>query len=81
MPKELQVSVWRKRPEFQSEKLILHHDSNPKHEALRVHKFLAKKSTTNTGYSPYFPELVPCGLWLFLKLKTAPRGQRFADNH
>lgn len=81
MPKELQVSVWRKRPDSWSEKLILHHDSNPEHEVLRIHKFLANKSMTKTKHPPYFTELVPCDLWLFLKLKTALRRQRFADNY
>jgi hypothetical protein len=46
---------------------------------LRVRVFLAKKSITKMGHSPYSPDLAPCYFWLFAKLKNALKGQRFAD--
>jgi hypothetical protein len=30
-------------------------------------------------YPSYSPDLAPCDFWLFLKLKNALHGQRFAD--
>ena len=30
-------------------------------------------------HPPYSPELAPCDFWLFPKLKSALKGQRFAD--
>jgi hypothetical protein len=30
-------------------------------------------------HQPYSPELVPCDVWLFPKLKIALKGQTFAD--
>jgi hypothetical protein len=46
----LRESVGRKRPELWSDKLILHHDNAPAHDALRVREFLAKKSITNMDH-------------------------------
>jgi transposase len=72
-------SVPKKRPELWSDKWIVHHDNAPAHDALRVRKFLAKKSITKMENPPYSPELAPCNFWLFPKLKNALKGQRFAD--
>jgi transposase len=60
-------------------KMILHHDSAPAHDALKVNEFLAKNSITKMVHPPYSPDLAPCNFWLFPKLKTALKGQRFAD--
>jgi transposase len=49
----------RKRPELWPEKWILHHDSAPTHDVLRVHEFLAKKSIKKMGPPPYSPDLAP----------------------
>jgi histone-lysine N-methyltransferase SETMAR len=72
-------SVRRKRPGLWPDKWILHHDSAPVHDALRVHKFLAKNSITKMDHPPHSPDLALCGFWLFPKLKNALKGQRFAD--
>ena len=71
----LRESVRRKRPGLWPDKQILHHDSAPAHDALRVREFLAKNSITKMDH----PELAPCDFWLFPKLKNALKGQRFAD--
>jgi transposase len=62
-----------------SEKMILHHDSAYAHDALGVCEFLAKNSITKMDHPPYSPDLAPYNFWLFPKLKTALKGQRFAD--
>jgi histone-lysine N-methyltransferase SETMAR len=72
----LQECVQRKRPGLWPDKWILHHDSAPAHDALRVCKFLTKKSITKMDHSP---DLAPCDCWLFPKLKNALKGQIFAD--
>jgi len=75
----LRDSVWRERPGLWPDKWILHHDNAPAHDALRVHKFLAKNSITKMDHPPYSPDLAPCDFWSFPKLKNALKGQRFAD--
>jgi hypothetical protein len=67
----LWASVWRKRPELWPDSWILCHDNAPAHDALRFHKFLAKKSITKTDHQLYSPDLAPCNFWLFPKLKNA----------
>jgi hypothetical protein len=47
---KLWESVQRKRLELWPDKWILHHDSAAAHDALRVHKFLAKKSITKMDH-------------------------------
>ena len=72
-------SVPRKRPALWPGKWILHHDSAPAHDALRVREFLPKNSITKMDHPPYSPDLAPCDFWLFPKLKNALKGQTFAD--
>ena len=75
----LRESVRRKRPGLWPDKWILHHDNAPAHDALRIREFLAKNSITKMDHPPYSPDLAPCDFWLSPKLKTALKGQRFAD--
>jgi len=75
----LRESFRWKRPGLWPDKWILHHDSAPAHDALRVSEFLAKNSITKMDNPPYSPGLVPCDFWLFPKLKNVLKGQRFAD--
>jgi hypothetical protein len=76
----IQESVQRKSPELWPDKWIIHHDSAPAHDALRVHEFLAKNAITEIDHPPYSPDLAPCDFRLFPKLKNALKGQRFADH-
>jgi transposase len=62
-----------------SAKMILHNDNAPAHDVLRVREFLAKNSITKMDHPPYSSDLAPCDFWLFPKLKTALKEQRFAD--
>jgi histone-lysine N-methyltransferase SETMAR len=75
----LHESVRRKRPGLRRDKWILHHNSAPAHEALRVHELPAKNSITKMDNPAYSPDLAPCDFRLFPKLKNALKGQRFAD--
>jgi hypothetical protein len=49
---KLRESVRRKRPGLWPDKWILHHDSAPAHDALRVCEFLAKNSITKMDHPP-----------------------------
>ena len=68
-------SVQMKRPRLWLDKWILHDDNAPAHEALRVPEFLAKNSITKMDHPPYSPDLAPCEIWLFPKLKNALKEQ------
>lgn len=46
-------------------------DSSPAYNLLSVKQFLAKNRTTLLEYPPYSPELVPCNVFLFPKIKSA----------
>ena len=40
-------------------------------------EFFAKHQITQVTQTPYSPDLVPCDFWLFLKLKSPLKGQKF----
>jgi transposase len=46
---------------------------------LSVKQFLAQKSITELECPPYSPDLAPNDFWLFPKIKSALKGQRFQD--
>jgi hypothetical protein len=58
-------SVQKKRPKLWPDKWILHHDSAPAHDALRVCEFMAKKAITKMDHPLYSPDLAPYNFWLF----------------
>ena len=51
-------------------------DSASAHASRLVQSFLEKQITQVTQ-PPYLPDLVPCDLWLFPKLKSPLKGKRF----
>jgi histone-lysine N-methyltransferase SETMAR len=67
----LRESVRRKRLELWPHKWLLHNDSAPAHDALRVREFLAKKPITKMDHPPFSSDLAPCDFGLFPKLKNA----------
>jgi len=67
----LRESVRRKRPRLWPGKWILHHDSAPAHDVLRVHEFLAKNSITKMDHPPYSPDLAPA-IFDSSKIKKMP---------
>jgi hypothetical protein len=59
---------------------ILYHEKTLVHSALRVCKFVTKKSDTKLNYPSHSSDLAPCEFWLFAKLKNALKEQKFADS-
>jgi hypothetical protein len=66
--KLLAVECYGKWPELWPDRWILH-DIAPAHDALRVHKFVAKKSITKLNHPSYSPDMAPCDYWHFPKFK------------
>ncbi|GFV75799.1 jerky protein homolog-like [Trichonephila clavipes] len=56
---------------------ILHQDKAPAHNALSVKRYLTDKRTPVFEHAPYSPDLAPCDLLLFPKIKSALKGTRF----
>jgi len=56
---------------------VLHHYKAPAHTALSVREFLAKKNIPVLPHPPYSPDLAPCDLYLFPKLKLKLKGHDF----
>ena len=49
---------------------MLHHDNAPCHTAVSINEFLAEKSNPVVPQPPSLPNLSPCDLFLFLRLKN-----------
>jgi histone-lysine N-methyltransferase SETMAR len=56
---------------------ILHHDNAPCHTSLLVQQFLSTKNITVCPHTPYSPDLAPCNVWLFPKVKMTTKGKCF----
>jgi len=56
---------------------VQHHDNAPAHTALSIREFLAKKNIPILPHPPYSPDLAPCDLYLFCKLKSKLKGHHF----
>ena len=78
--KRLRDAVRRKRPRFWSSgDWLLHHDNAPAHSSNLVQQFLAKHKIVQLRQPPYSPDIAPCDVWMFPKLKMALKGKRFDD--
>jgi len=73
----LRKDVHRKRPEKWTNGFILHHDNAPCHTSLLVRQFLSNKNITVCPHPHYSPDLAPCDLWFFSKVKMTVKGKRF----
>jgi transposase len=71
---KLRGKIRRKRPELLNNVWILHQDNAPAHNAISVRQFLAKKQVLVLHHAPYLPDLAPCDLFLFPKLKHSLKG-------
>jgi hypothetical protein len=62
---------------------MIHNSFNtntPLSESYKNYKqFLAQNLITEVKNSPYSPDLIPNGFWLFPKIKFALKGQKFQD--
>ena len=56
---------------------FLQHDNAPSHTSFAVRKFLAQHNITMLPHPPYSPDLAPCNLCFFPKLKTHLKGHHF----
>ena len=81
--KEYYVEVWRefrkrfrqKRPAlFKTGQWHFHQDNAPVHNSILVTDYLTKMGIKTVPHPPYSPDLAPCDLWLFPKLKEKLRG-------
>ena len=69
--------VWFRRPQlWATGDWQLHHDNVPTHASHLVQSFLVKHQITSDK-PPDSPNLVPCGFWLFPKLKSPLKWKRF----
>jgi hypothetical protein len=66
-------NLFGRRPELWPYKWILHHDNAPALDALRVCKFLAKKSITKMDHPSYSSDLKPLISGSFQNYKCSER--------
>ncbi|UYV68154.1 hypothetical protein LAZ67_5003213 [Cordylochernes scorpioides] len=77
--RNLREAIRQKRPDlWKNKNWLLHHDNAPAHTSLLVRDFLAKNNTLMNTQPPYSPDLAPCDLFLFPKLKKPMKGRRYA---
>jgi len=62
------------RPPWNCKHVVPSHDNAPSHTSFAVREFLAQHNITTLPHPPYSPDLVPCGFFLFPKLKTHLKG-------
>jgi len=77
--KQLHEAVCKKQPELWPINWILQHNNAPAYKELSIKQFLAQKSITEMEHPPYSPDLALHDFWLFPKIKSALKGQRFQD--
>jgi len=58
---------------------LLHHDNAPTHTSLVVREFLTKNNMTTVPHPAYSPDLAPCDLYVFAKMKRRLKGQCFVS--
>ena len=76
----LMEKVRRKRRNlWENKQWLLHHDNAPAHSALSIRQFLTSRHVTTLDHPPYSPDLAPCDFFLFPKLKSVLKGNRFED--
>ena len=56
---------------------VLHHNKAPAHTTLSIGEFLVKKNIPVLPHPPYSPDLAPCNLYFFPKLKLKLKGHHF----
>lgn len=78
--KHLAEHIRRKRPELYPSGWRLHHDNARPHVCNIVTQYLARKNIECVPHPPYSPDLAPCDFFLFPRLKSDLRGQRFESS-
>ena len=60
----------RNRPTlFKSGQWFFHQDNTPVHNSILVTDYLTKMGIKTVPHPPYSPDLAPCDIWLFTKLR------------
>jgi hypothetical protein len=72
----LRKRVHRARPEI-ADTCMLHHDNAPCHTAISVNEFFTKKGIPAVPQTLYSPDVSPCDLFLFPKLKFQLKGRHY----
>ena len=68
--REFKKRFRRKRPAvFKSAQWNFHQDNAPVHNSILVTEYLSKMGITTVPQPPYSPDLAPCDIWLFPKLR------------
>ena len=76
--RELRKKFRRKRPAlFKSSQWHFHQDNAPFHNSILVTEYLTKMGIKTVPHPPYSPDLAPCDVWLFPKLKEKLRSCRY----
>ena len=76
--REFKKRFRRKRPAlFKSGQWHFHQDNAPVHNSILVTDYLTKIGIKTVAHPPYSPDLAPCDIWLFPKLKEKLRGCRY----
>ncbi|XP_052753346.1 histone-lysine N-methyltransferase SETMAR-like [Galleria mellonella] len=60
-------------------RILLHHDNASSHTARQTIDYLVTSDVELLGHPPYSPDLAPCDIYLFRKIKEKLRGKRFMD--
>ena len=69
---------WFRRPQlWATGDWQLHHNKALVNASQLVQSFLAKYQVTPVTQHPYSPDLAPCNFWLFPKLKSPLKGNKF----
>jgi hypothetical protein len=77
--KQLCEALCRKRPELWPSDWILYNDTAPANKALSVKQFLPHRSITEMEHPPFSSDLALNDFWLFPKIKSALKGQRYQN--
>jgi transposase len=76
--KRLRENARRKRPQlWRNNSWFLHHDNAPAHASLLIRNVLANMNISVLPQPHYSPDLAPADFFLFPKLKSTLKGQRF----
>ena len=77
--REFRKKFRQKRPQlFESDQWHFHQDNAPVHNSILVTDYLTQMGIKTVPHPPYSPDLAPCDLWLFPKLKENLRGNRYS---
>ena len=77
---QLRDAIWWKQPQLLATgDWQLHHDNVPTHSSSPMPRFLVKRQMTQVTQHPYRQDLASCDFWLFPKLKSPLKGNKFQN--